>query len=231
MPKSLKTPFVFVVTLLVAGWFQFVAYRVLPYELGMQRHLPLDSNAGEYVASEQMGEFHGKMVRSKPVPSPNTQVVLGTQDPAVEKRIEIDLTNQRLYAIEDDQRVAEFPVSTGKWGRTPTGTFKIWIKLRRTTMSGGSQALGTYYYLPNVPYTMFFYNDEIPQHRGYGIHGTYWHSNFGVPMSHGCINMRTRDVEKLYYWAMPETGERNVVHASADNPGTEIVIYGEAPNS
>jgi len=45
-----------------------------------------------------------------------------------------------------------------------------------------------------VPYVMYFY-------RGYGIHGTYWHSNFGYPMSHGCVNMETSQAGWLYNWA------------------------------
>jgi lipoprotein-anchoring transpeptidase ErfK/SrfK len=45
---------------------------------------------------------------------------------------------------------------------------------------------------------MYFY-------KGYGIHGTYWHNNFGVPMSHGCVNMRTSDAGWLYYWASEGT--------------------------
>jgi len=49
-----------------------------------------------------------------------------------------------------------------------------------------------------VPYTMYFY-------RGYAIHGTYWHSNFGRPMSHGCVNMRTQDAAWLYSWAVVGT--------------------------
>lgn len=150
---------------------------------------------------------------------------------ADEKRIEIDLTNQRLYAFEGNQKVFDFLVSTGKWGRTPTGVFKVWIKLTATTMQGGSQELGTYYYLPNVPYTMFFYNDQIPQWRGYGIHGTYWHENFGTPMSHGCINMRTSEVEQLFYWATPELYGNWSAYASPQNPGTTIIIYGTAPSS
>ena len=68
-------------------------------------------------------------------------------------------------------------------------------------MKGGSAALHTYYDLPNVPYTMFFYNDQVPMMRGYGIHGTYWHSNFGTPMSHGCINMPTPEAQWAYYWS------------------------------
>ena len=53
---------------------------------------------------------------------------------------------------------------------------------------------GPGYYLPNVPYTMYFY-------QGYGLHGTYWHHNFGTPMSHGCVNLATPDAEWLYNWA------------------------------
>ncbi len=146
-----------------------------------------------------------------------------------QKRIEIDLTNQRLYAYQDGRMVYNFLISTGKWGRTPTGVFQIWIKLRYCKMEGGSKALRTYYYLPNVPYVMYFYNEKIPSWRGYGIHGTYWHSNFGHPMSHGCINLRTEDAGKLYYWARPDLGERKSISASRNNPGTTIIIYGKAP--
>jgi hypothetical protein len=147
------------------------------------------------------------------------------------KRIEIDLTNQRLYAFEGDSKVFDFLVSTGKFNRTPTGRFRIWTKLRYTKMSGGSKALGTYYYLPNVPYTMYFYNEEYSQALGYGIHGTYWHNNFGHPMSHGCVNMKTPEAEKLYYWAQPNLNDKGSIRATEDNPGTEIVIYGAAPKS
>ncbi len=110
--------------------------------------------------------------------------------------IDVNLSQQRVYAYEGDTVVNSFLASTGTW-QTPTvtGTFKIWIKLRSTTMSGPG------YYLTNVPYTMYF-------HGGYGIHGTYWHNNFGTPMSHGCVNLRTSDAEWLFNWA----SEGTVVH-------------------
>ena len=158
--------------------------------------------------------------------SPPT-MVLG--DSSVEKRIAVDLTNQRLYAYENNRLVYDFPISSGKWGRTPVGEFEIWIKLRYTKMEGGSKALNTYYYLPNVPYVMFFYNADIPKIRGYGLHGTYWHSNFGHPMSHGCINLKTEDAGTLYYWVRPDLGNKASIYASDDNPGTKITIFGEAP--
>lgn len=155
--------------------------------------------------------------------------VLG--DSTQQKRIEVDLTKQRLYAFEGDRLVYDFLISSGKFGRTPTGTFTIWIKLRYTKMSGGSKELGTYYYLPNVPYTLFFANDEVPAYRGFGIHGTYWHNNFGTPMSHGCINMRTEEAEKIFYWANPVLGDKPSIKATEDNPGTQVIIYGTAPKS
>ena len=172
--------------------------------------------------------FQNKIVSIPPLDetSPPT-TVLG--DSSAEKRIAVDLTEQHLYAFENNQLVYNFPISSGKWGRTPVGEFEIWIKLRYTKMEGGSKALNTYYYLPNVPYVMFFYNADIPKIRGYGLHGTYWHNNFGHPMSHGCINLKTEDAGTLYYWVRPDLGEKTSIYASADNPGTKITIFGEAP--
>lgn len=130
----------------------------------------------------------------------NDKNVLGSES---DRWIEINLSEQRLNAWEGGNKVYSYLVSTGKWALTPTGDFKIWTKLAKTTMSGGSKALGTYYYLPNVPCTMYFY-------KGYGIHGTYWHNNFGQPMSHGCVNMKTEEACTLFSWA--SVGTRVNVH-------------------
>lgn len=154
-----------------------------------------------------------------------TQNVLGdtTED---YKHIYVDLTNQKLSAYEGNSKVYEFPISSGKFGRTPTGDFRVWIWLRYTRMSGGSGA--GYYNLPNVPYTMFFYNSAVPKHRGYGLHGAYWHNNFGHPMSHGCINMRPEDAGKIFTWTNP-TGA-NTAYPAKGTQGTLITIFGTAPN-
>jgi lipoprotein-anchoring transpeptidase ErfK/SrfK len=128
----------------------------------------------------------------------NDSNVLG--EDSSDKRIEVSLTEQRLYAYEGDKLVYSFLISSGLWDRTPTGIFRIWIKLRSQKMSGGSKELGTYYYLPNVPYVMFFYNEKVDKEVGYSLHGTYWHNNFGTPMSHGCINMKTSEIALLYPW-------------------------------
>ena len=103
--------------------------------------------------------------------------------------IDIDLSAQRLTAYAGNTPVRSTLVSTGLARTpTPTGQYRIYVKYSSTLMSGPG------YYLPNVPYAMFF-------HRGYSIHGTYWHSNFGHPMSHGCVNLPTPEAQWLYNWA------------------------------
>lgn len=183
--------------------------------------------SGNYEPTRE-GNFQGKLVAVPPQTKNNDKVVLAEYTGSGNKHIYVDLGKQTLYAYEDDHLVYTFPVSSGKWYPTPTGDFRIWIKVRYTKMSGGNPAIHTYYYLPNVPYVMFFYNDQISQARGFSLHGTYWHGNFGHPMSHGCVNMRTADAETLYYWTSPKV-LGSTTYASKDDPGTPITIYGEAP--
>lgn len=105
------------------------------------------------------------------------------------KQIVVDISDQMIYAFENGRLLTSSHVSTGL-PATPTvqGDFTVYVKYESTTMSGPG------YYLPGVPYTMYFY-------RGYGIHGTYWHSNFGRPMSHGCVNLETNTARWFFNWA------------------------------
>ncbi|MBN1657750.1 MAG: LysM peptidoglycan-binding domain-containing protein [Anaerolineae bacterium] len=103
--------------------------------------------------------------------------------------IDVDLSSQRVQAYAGNTIVRSMVVSTGTSRYpTPPGKFKIYAKYPSVTMSGPG------YYLTGVPHTMFFY-------RGYALHGTYWHNNFGTPMSHGCINLKKADAAWLYNWA------------------------------
>jgi len=108
---------------------------------------------------------------------------------ANDRWIDVNLSEQRTYAYEGDQVVNSIPVSTGTWQHpTVTGTYNVYVMYRYADMSGPG------YYLPNVPYVMYFY-------QGYGLHGTYWHNNFGTPMSHGCVNLPTDDAGWLFEWS------------------------------
>jgi len=214
----------FFVLLLIALGFNFG--QEIGFSLNHQQKIQAIKNlSGRFDPNEKKAIFNNRFV------SPPTRqfalrprrTVLSATSPK-EKWIEVDLTHQRLKAHEGDRIVYDFPISSGKpWTPTVTGEFRIWIKLRYAKMSGGSRALGTYYYLPNVPFIMYFYRD-------YGLHGTYWHHNFGHPMSHGCVNLMTADAEKLFYWTDPQIAPgQNVVYADRDNPGTRVVIHGITP--
>ena len=141
------------------------------------------------------------------------------------KWIEIDLSEQKIKAWDGDNLFLESLVSTGlPWYPTPQGEYKIWIKLRATKMEGGE---GKYYYnLPNVPFVMFFENEKVPGWRGYGLHGTYWHNDFGRVRSHGCVNLPTSVAQQLYYWTDPQIADGKwMITANGENPGTRIVIH------
>jgi lipoprotein-anchoring transpeptidase ErfK/SrfK len=109
------------------------------------------------------------------------------------KWIDVNISQQRLTAFEGSKAVFSSLVSTGVSNHpTVTGTFNIYVKYQSQAMSGGTGR--EYYYLPGVPYVMYFY-------QAYAIHGTYWHNNFGHPMSHGCVNLPTPAAKFMYSWA------------------------------
>ena len=130
-----------------------------------------------------------------PTPLPPTPIPTAVPPPtAAEGRwIDIDLTRQLLTAYEGSTPVRSVFVSTGlAWTPTPVGRFYVYVRYVYDDMSGPG------YYLPNVPYVMYFY-------AGYALHGTYWHSNFGQPMSHGCVNLPTPEAEWLFNWSQVGT--------------------------
>jgi len=124
-------------------------------------------------------------------PKPQPTAVPPTGIGEGEKWIDVDLSSQRLVAYEGNRAVYWALVSTGLPATpTVTGRFHVYVKHRSTTMSGPG------YYLTNVLYTQYFY-------RGYGLHGAYWHNNFGHPMSHGCVNLSNADAKWLFDWTLP----------------------------
>lgn len=185
------------------------------------------NTSGVFDSSEQLAYFMNEavspLIAELPEIIPDQKILGASSD---NKWIDIDLATQTVRAMEGDTEVYRFLVSTGKWAPTPIGDFTIWSKFKYTKMSGGSKADNTYYYLPNVPFTMYFTSS------GVGLHGAYWHNNFGHPMSHGCVNMAIPDAEKLFYWADPQIPSgKTAVSASRDNPGTRVIVHGIPPKS
>jgi lipoprotein-anchoring transpeptidase ErfK/SrfK len=113
------------------------------------------------------------------------------------KEIVVSVSQQSLWAYEDGMVVAATLVSTGTGNvpetETPRGQFSILVKFEVETMDG--VIAGEEYLVEDVPWVMYFDNN------GNALHGTYWHSNFGYRMSHGCVNLPMDVAAFLYDWA------------------------------
>jgi len=113
-----------------------------------------------------------------------------------DKYIDVSLSKQVLTCFDGGKAQFITLISSGidKYP-TPAGTFYIYSKVPSTRMRHEyGPGHPDNYDLPNVPYAMFFSGP-------YSIHGTYWHNNFGHPMSHGCVNAPTPAAEWIYNWA------------------------------
>lgn len=150
---------------------------------------------------------------------------IATEVPPGSKRIEVSLTEQTLRAYEYNEPVYTARISSGLRNSprldpgdlptaTPRGKFVIYSKMPSKHM--GSVAGGPEveenggFTLPGVPWTCFFRSPG-----GYALHGTYWHTNFGIQMSHGCVNMRNEDARWLFRWSTPMFQPLDV-HGRAD---------------
>jgi len=154
--------------------------------------------------------YHLPAAHLRPIPDEEISPI-STDVPPEKKRIKISIPTQTLEAYEYDQVVLTTTISSGIPSRrpspngvpteTPKGRFRIYSKLPNKHMGSvtgnpdGDD--GDRFSLPGVPWTSFFVN------TGVALHGTYWHNNFGVQMSHGCVNMRNEDAKWIFRWANP----------------------------
>lgn len=107
---------------------------------------------------------------------------------------EVDLYEQTFAAYVGDQMVFASLISSGL-NRWPTheGLFQVWSRHIYTKMSGAEGKVD-YYFIEDVPHTMFF-DDDI------ALHGAFWHDRFGYKHSHGCVNMPPKVAEWVYEWS------------------------------
>ncbi len=120
-----------------------------------------------------------------------------------EKWIDINLSKQTLVLYEGTDPVYATLVSTGEAGledpetttATKRGVFRIHTKHVSATMS--SREIGEEFELREVPYVMYF------DKEGYALHGAYWHDRFGMPKSHGCVNLAPEDARRIFHWSEP----------------------------
>ena len=119
------------------------------------------------------------------------------------KWIDVSILKQSLVAYVGKIPVYATLVSSGRGllgdpeteSATPRGTFMVYSKHVSATMDGADDASDSYSLL-DVPFVQYF-------HKGFALHGTYWHDEFGRVRSHGCINLAPRDAAWLFEWTDP----------------------------
>jgi hypothetical protein len=151
--------------------------------------------------------------------------------PFEKKRIEVNLQTQILTCFEYNEPAFTTTISSGRVHssagangiptRTPAGEFRVSVKMPSKHMGHDSLAADIEAYnLPGVAWTSFFTS------QGHAFHGTYWHDNFGVPMSSGCINMRTEEAKWLFRWCLPAAPAADINPLTLDKKGygTPVLI-------
>lgn len=144
-----------------------------------------------------------------------------------ERWIDVNLSRQTLVAFEGETPKYATLISSGKKSsikakdhRTPTGRWRVRVKHVTDTMDGDGTAAGDLpYSIEDVPYVMYF-------HKSYALHAAFWHANYGVEMSHGCINLAPLDAKHLFFFAGPElTPGSHGVWSSENRPGSLIQVH------
>lgn len=143
------------------------------------------------------------------------------------KRIEVSIAQQMVTCYEKDKVVLQAKVSTGLPDSrsfpghistdTPKGQFNVYSKMPSKHMGDGQITSDIEAYeLPGVPWTTFF------AEHGVALHGTYWHTNYGMTMSHGCVNLRTEDAKWIFRWTTPVSAPETVEQIGY---GTVVIVY------
>jgi hypothetical protein len=153
--------------------------------------------------------------RDLAVVTPNTTPPSGVTG---DRWIDVDLAEQTLAVYDKGEMVYATVVATGaKPMYTRPGVFQIYKRLETETMRGGA-GTSEFYYLEDVPWTMYF-------DKARALHGAYWRAKFGYPQSHGCVNLSPGDAHWLFNWA--KEGDWVYAHDPTGETPTDPALYGD----
>lgn len=181
-----------------------------------------------YRLAEKFGSYGDEFWAEAAAFRPLTEEEVAPIRPEVEnKKVVINLGRQTLSCFEDEREVYFCRISSGakfdkdgnpveKWS-TPVSQYHVvnrkWISVH---MAGGSAASG--YELFGVSYTSVFASG------GVAMHSTYWHNNYGEPMSHGCVNLTPEDAKFIYRWTLPNAPFTSGVLEQTGYSGTNVQV-------
>jgi hypothetical protein len=188
--------------------------------------IPLTGKTIEFQGKEYAELTDGSFIKKSQVritePGPPPQGLAEN-----ERYIDVDLSTQTLVAFEGSRAVYATLISSGKHSKdkdkdhsTPTGEWRIREKHITTTMDGDGTAAGDLpYSIEDVPFVQYYF-------RSFALHAAFWHSNFGVQMSHGCVNLAPLDAKWLFFFTGPHLPDGfHGVWASDSETGSRVVVH------
>jgi lipoprotein-anchoring transpeptidase ErfK/SrfK len=187
----------------------------------------MEAEGRRYVQTRDGSWLRAEDIRIARMPPIPMNIAVG------ERWIYIDLRAQTLVALVGGTPAYATLISSGRESddeakdhRTPPGEWNIREKHITTTMDGDGTAAGDLpYSIEDVPYVMYFQGS-------YALHGAFWHRNYGVRMSHGCINLAPLDAKYLFFFTGPSVREGwHGAWAGNGQAGSRIVIEGPARGS
>jgi len=102
---------------------------------------------------------------------------------------------------------------------TPIGAYRVTFKTLSTTMTPEAVPNPQKHWVQDVPYTQYLV-------RPFAIHAAYWHEDFGMPKSGGCINLSPVDAQYVFGWTDPPLPQQwsSVSSSPEMGLGTLVVI-------
>lgn len=182
-------------------------------------HRVVGVEGGYYKIQETYGYEYWLPAAHLRIVPPEALAPLSPQVPGDQKRVEVSIGSEMLYAYEGEALVFQSPVATGVPATpTPWGEYRIYLKRHGQRMTGG--ASDSYYNLPGIPYVAYFTRTYA------ALHGTYWHNDYGRRHSNGCVNLRPEAAQWLFRWTLPVADyfAFSTYGHAVENPGTPVMV-------
>jgi len=184
-----------------------------------------------YHLTERYGSYGDTFLAAGEAFKPITPEGISPITPEItDKQIVVDVNHQNLRCFEGKEEILFCRVSTGAlWTNegtqteaysTPVGDYHaISRKYVSLHMAGGSKASGWE--------TLAVSWSSIFASGGVAVHSTFWHNNYGYPMSHGCVNVPPEVAKFVFRWSTPECKYDPGVIEVSDYSGTNVrvIVY------